>query len=101
MDQYIEKANEDFNPEYIETVGKISKLGLFDKKSIPGTTNTFIKVNSVDPETLQVKYQVGRGSWFSDIKYGIAPVDEVIAIATQPGLFNPEEFRVNPTSRQR
>ena len=101
MDEYIEKANEDFNPEYIESIGKLSKLGIFGKKLIPGTKETYIKVNSVDPETLQVKYQVGKGSWLYDPKYGIAPVDEVISIATQPGLFDPKEFRVNPTRNQR
>ena len=96
MDEYIERANEETNPKYIEAVSKINKLGLFDKKIIPGTKHTNIKVISVDPETLQVKYQVGEGSWFRDMKYGLAPVDEVIAVATQPGLFDPQEFRVDP-----
>lgn len=101
MDEYIEKTNEDFNPKYIESIGKLSKLGLLGKKLIPGTQDTYIKVNSVDPETLQVKYQVGKGYWFYEVKYGIAPVDEVISIATQPGLFDPREFRVSPNSSQR
>lgn len=101
MDEYLEKANEDFNPKYIESIGKLSNLGLLSKKLIPGTQDTYIKVNSVDPETLQVKYQVGKGAWFYDVKYGVAPVDEVISIATQPGLFDPQEFRVSPNSRQR
>lgn len=96
IDEYIERANEDINPNYIEVVNKINKLGLFDSKLIPGNKHTYIKVISVDPETLQVKYQVGKGSWYRDLKYGLAPVDEVIAIATQPGLFDPEEFRIDP-----
>jgi hypothetical protein len=101
IDDFIEKANEEFNPKYIESVSKISKLGLLGKKLIPGTKETYIKVNNIDPETLQVKYQVGRGSWFYDVKYGVAPVDEVIAIATQPGLFDPQEFRISPNRNQR
>ena len=101
IDDFIEKANEEFNPKYIESVSKISKLGLLGKKLIPGTKETYIKVNNIDPETLQVKYQVGRGSWFYDVKYGVAPIDEVIAIATQPGLFDPQEFRISPNRNQR
>jgi hypothetical protein len=101
MDEYLEKAREDFDPEYVEIMNKLSGLKLFDKKPIPGIKDMFMKVNSVDPETLKVKYQVGKGSWFSDVKYGVATADEVISMATQPGLFNPAEFRVDPNSRQR
>jgi hypothetical protein len=100
MDEYIEKAHEELSPKYLETVQKLSKLGLFDKVKIPGSKkNLFIRVRSVDPETLKVKYQVGGGSWFSDVKYGESTVDEVIAIATQPGLFDPMDHRINPSER--
>jgi hypothetical protein len=60
-----------------------------------------MKVHSVDPETLQVKYTVGEGSWFSNAKYGQSTVDEVISMATQPGLFDPTEFRILPTQLKR
>jgi hypothetical protein len=96
MDEYIEKSNEERNPGYIDAVSKINKLGLFNGKPIPGDKYVYMKVINIDPETLRVKYQIGRGGWYKDVKYGSAPVDEVIAIATQPGLFDPEEFRVDP-----
>lgn len=96
FDEYIDKLKDDFSPEYKEAMGKISGLNLFDKKQIPETKNTWIKVDKIDPETLQVSYRVGEGSWFSNVKYGKSTVDEVITMATQPGLFNPTEYRVSP-----
>jgi len=101
MDDYIEKAREDFNPEYIKIMDQLSKLGLFGRKEIPGQKNLFMKVESVDPETLKVKYQIGSGGYFGDRKYGLSTVDEVIAMATQPGLFNPTEFRIKPGQLRR
>ena len=97
IDEYIEEATQNFSPEYVEVLNKITKLKLFNSTRIPGTKDIYIKVNSVDPETLQVKYQVGVGSWFSNNKYGQSTADEVIAMATQPGLFDPTEFRISPS----
>jgi hypothetical protein len=102
IENYIERAHVDFNPKYVESVNNILKLGLFSPKIIPGGDNTYyIKVKSIDPETLQTKYVIGRDRWMSSSKYGLAPVDEVINIATQPGLFDQTEFRVDPTWSQR
>lgn len=101
MDEYIESANEEYNSKYIEVIQKLNKLKLFNKTKIPESNNMYLKVNSVDPETLKVMYQVGRGQYFSNISYGKSTVDEVISLATQPGLFDPSEHRVSPSSRQR
>jgi hypothetical protein len=101
VDEYIESALEEFNPEYIESMNKLAKLNLFNAKLIPGTENTYMKVKSVDTETLQTKYVIGRDRWMYDAKYGSAPVDEVISMVTQPGLFDQTEFRVDPTYSQR
>ena len=98
VDVYIEKAEEDLNPEYISVMEKLTKLGLFSNagKEIPGQKGLRIKVQEVDFETLKVKYILGTNSYFGDRKYGLSTVDSVIAMATQPGLFNPSDFRIQP-----
>jgi hypothetical protein len=101
IDEYIERAQEEFSSEYMKIMNKLSSLNLFYRKEIPGQKNLFIKVDSVDPETLKVKYLIGSGSYFGDRKYGLATADEVIAMATQPGLFNPTEFRIDPGQLRR
>ena len=60
-----------------------------------------IKVEQVDPETLEVKYIVGSNSYFGDRKYGLSTVDSVIAMATQPSLFNPADYRIQPGQLKR
>jgi hypothetical protein len=82
---------------------KLSTLGLFRTSGvkIPGQVNEYIRVEEVDPETLKVKYIVGRNSYFGDRQYGLSTPDEVIAMATQPGLFNPTEFRIQPGQLKR
>jgi hypothetical protein len=103
IDEYIERAQEEFSPEYAKTMDKLSSLGLFSTSGvkIPGQVNTYIRVEEVDPETLKVKYIVGRNSYFGDRQYGLSTPDEVIAMATQPGLFNPTEFRIDPGQLKR
>ena len=101
IDEYIERAQEEFSSEYMKIMNKLSSLNLFYRKEIPGQKNLFIKVESVDPETLKVKYLIGSGSYFGDRKYGLASADEVIQMVTQPGLFNPTEFRIDPGQLRR
>ena len=103
IDVYIEKAQEDFIPEYIIAMDKLTKLGLFSNRGveIPGQKGLSIKVQEVDPETLEVKYIVGSNSYFGDRKYGLSTVDSVIAMATQPSLFNPADFRIQPGQLKR
>ena len=103
IDEYIERAQEEFSPEYAKTMDKLSALGLFKNSGtqIPGQTNMYIRVEEVDPETLKVKYIVGRNSYFGDRKFGLSTPDEVIAMATQPGLFKPTEFRIDPSQLRR
>lgn len=101
IDEYIERAQEELSPEYTKIIDKLSSLNLFYRKEIPGQKNLFIKVESVDPETLKVKYLIGSGSYFGDRKYGFASANEVIQMVTQPGLFNPTEFRINPGQLRR
>ena len=103
IDEYIERAQEEFSPEYAKTMDKLSALGLFKTSGvkIPGQTNMYIRVEEVDPETLKVKYIVGRNSYFGDRQYGLSTPNEVIAMATQPGLFNPTEFRILPGQLKR
>ncbi len=101
IDEYIERAQEEFSSEYMKIMNKLSSLNLFYRREIPGQKNLSIKVDSVDPETLKVKYLIGSGSYFGDRKYGLATADEVIAMATQPGLFNPTEFRIDPGQLRR
>jgi hypothetical protein len=103
IDEYIERAQEELSPEYTKTMNKLSSLGLFNTSGleIPGQRGLRIKVDEVDPETLKVKYIVGSNSYFGDRKYGLSTVDEVIAIATQPGLFSPTEYRILPGQLRR
>jgi hypothetical protein len=103
IDVYIEKAEEDLNPDYIAVMEKITKLGLFSNRGleIPGQKGLRIKVQEVDPETLKVKYIVGSNSYFGDRQYGLSTVDSVIAMATQPGLFNSADFRIQPGQLKR
>jgi hypothetical protein len=101
IDEYIERAQEELSPEFRKIIDKLSSLNLFYRKEIPGQKNLFIKVESVDPETLKVKYLIGSGSYFGDRKYGLASANEVIQMVTQPGLFNPTEFRIDPGQLRR
>ena len=103
IDVYIEKAQEDFIPEYIIAMDKLTKLGLFSNagKEIPWQKGLRIKVQEVDPETLEVKYIVGSNSYFGDRQYGLSTVDSVIAMATQPSLFNPADYRIQPGQLKR
>jgi len=103
IDEYIEKAQEEFSPEYAKTMDKLSALGLFRTSGvkIPGQVNEYIRVEEVDPETLKVKYIVGRNSYFGDRQYGLSTPDSVIAMATQPGLFKPTEYRIQPGQLKR
>ena len=103
VDVYIEKAEEDLNPDYIAVIEKLTKLGLFSNRGveIPGQKGLRIKVQEVDSETLKVKYIVGSNSYFGDRQYGLSTVDSVIAMATQPGLFNPADFRIQPGQLKR
>jgi len=103
IDVYIEKAEEDLNPDYIVVMEKLTKLGLFSNRGveIPGQKGLRIKVEQVDPETLEVKYIVGSNSYFGDRQYGLSTVDSVIAMATQPSLFSPSDFRIQPGQLRR
>jgi len=103
IDVYIEKAEEDLNPDYIVVMEKLTKLGLFSNRGveIPGQKGLRIKVEQVDPKTLEVKYIVGSNSYFGDRQYGLSTVDSVIAMATQPSLFNPADFRIQPGQLKR
>jgi len=98
ISKYIEVAMDEFNPKYLEAMNKLSKLNLFDSKLIPGTESTYVKVKSVDTETLLTKYVIGTDRWMYNAKYGSAPVDEVINMVTHPGLFDQTQFRVDPSS---
>jgi hypothetical protein len=103
IDEYIEKAQEEFSPEYAKTMDKLSSLGLFNTSGleIPGQKGLRIKVEEVDPETLEVKYILGQNSYFGDRQYGLSTPDSVIAMATQPGLFSPTEYRIQPGQLKR
>jgi hypothetical protein len=95
IDDYLEDARERYHPKYIKEMERLSKLDLFKRKSIPGS-KYYIKVISLDPETMKVKYVVSTGLWGSNNKAGLSTVDDVIAMATQPGLFDQMDFRVDP-----
>ena len=94
MDEYIEKAHEEIDSDYIEIMRKLGELKLFEFKQLPDKKH-YLKVEKVDPETLKVTFRVGtsRQNWNS--KMGVSDVDSVIAMATQPGLFDPTEYRIN------
>jgi len=94
IDYYLEDARETYHPKYIEGMQRLSKLDLFNRKKIP-ESNNYIKVISLDPETMKVKYEIYR-DWGYDRKSGLTTVDDVIAMATQPGLFNQMDFRIDP-----
>ena len=94
MDEYIEKAHEDIDSDYIEVMKKIGKLGLFSFKKLPDKKH-YLKVEKVDPETLKVTFRVGTSQQNWNSKLGVSDVDSVIAMATQPGLFNPTEYRID------
>ena len=94
MDEYIERAHEEINSDYMEIMRRLGELKLFEYKQLPDKKH-FLKVEKVDPETLKVTFRVGtsRQNWNS--KMGVSDVDSVIAMATQPGLFNPTEYRID------
>jgi hypothetical protein len=95
LDYYLEDARETYHPKYIEGMERLSKLDLFKRKKIPGDNRYYIKVINLDPETMKVKYVIYR-DWGYDSKPGLTTVDDVIAMATQPGLFDQMDFRIEP-----
>jgi hypothetical protein len=95
IDYYLEDARETYHPKYIEGMQRLSKLDLFKRKKIPGNNRNYIQVLNLDPVTMKVKYMVYNDIGY-DRKQGLTTVDEVIAMATQPGLFNQMDFRVDP-----
>ena len=94
MDEYIEKAQEEINSDYIEAMRKLGELKLFEFKQLPDKKH-YLKVEKVDPETLKVTFRVSpnRQNYYS--KMGVSDVESVIAMATQPGLFDPTEYRIS------
>jgi len=95
IDYYLEDARETYHPKYIEGMQRLSKLDLFKRKKIPGDNKYYIQVHNLDPETMKVKYTIFR-DWGYDSKPGLTTVDDVIAMATQPGLFDQMDFRTEP-----
>lgn len=93
LDNYIERAYDEISPEYLKTMSKISSLGLFSYKEIPNS-KYFIQVMKVDSETLKISFKVGERGRSYESKLGISDLNNVIAIATQPGLFNPMDYRI-------
>lgn len=103
MDEFLEEVNDNFNPGFKEVIEKLTKLDLYKPTKIPSNDDYgYLRVISVDPKTLQVKYKLSKEKYagYND-KMGISPVDEVISMLTQPSLFNPSEFRVDPSRDQR
>ena len=94
MDEYIEKAQEEINSDYIEVMRKLGELKLFEFKRLPDKKH-YLKVEKVDPETLKVTFRVGTSPQNWNSKMGVSDVDSVIAMATQPGLFDPTEYRID------
>ena len=94
IDQYIESAEEDFRPEYMEVMRKIGSLGLFQAKQLPNS-RYFMKVESVDPETLKINYKIGTDRNLWNTEQGIDTIENVVSMITQPGLFDPKDHRIN------
>lgn len=94
IDQYIESAEEDFRPEYMEVMRKIGTLGLFQSKQLPNS-RYFMKVESVDPETLKINYKIGTDRDLWTAEQGIDTIENVVSMITQPGLFDPKDYRIN------
>jgi len=95
IEYYLEEAKEKYHPKYVEEMERLSKLDLFKRKKIPGDNKYYIEVHNLDPETMKVKYSIFK-DWGYDRKQGLTTVDDVIAMATQPGLFDQMDFRVDP-----
>ena len=95
IDYFLEDARETYHPDYIKEMERLSKLDLFKRKKIPGNNRNYIQVINLDPVTMKVKYIVYNDIGY-DRKQGLTTVDDVIAMATQPGLFNQMDFRVDP-----
>jgi len=96
IDYFLEEARESYHPDYIKEMERLNKLDLFNRKKIPGNNKYYIQVLNLDPVTMKVKYLVHQERWGYERKPGITTVDEVIAMATQPGLFDQMDFRVDP-----
>ena len=97
LDYIIEEAREKYTPEYLKEMERLNKLGLFNKRvKLPGNNRYYIEVLNLDPETMKVKYLIHQDQWGYDRKAGLTTVDDIVAMVTQPGLFDQMDFRVNP-----
>jgi hypothetical protein len=96
IDYYLDGAEGKYSPEYIDGMRKLSSLGLLTKyRPIPSDQRRYIKVLNLDPETMKVKYKISNDSWGYHGKQGVGTVDDVVAIATQKGLFDQMDFRID------
>jgi hypothetical protein len=97
IESYLEDAKETYHPKYVKEMERLHSLGLFSTKKLPGNSRYYIKVLNLDPETMKVNYAISTDSWgYHGRKQGLTTVDDVIAIATQHGLFDQMDFRVDP-----
>lgn len=94
LQKYIESfIDNPLNNEYSKIINRLSAFGLFTPRKIVGNDHLYIQVTGVDEVTHKVLYKISNTSYMANPKYGSAPVDEVIAITTQRGFFNPLEYR--------
>jgi hypothetical protein len=97
LDELIEEARETYTPEYLKGMERLEKLGLLGKRvKLPGNNRYYIEVLNLDPVTMKVKYLIHQDKWGYDRKAGLTTVDDIVAMVTQPGLFDQMDFRVNP-----
>ena len=54
-----------------------------------------IRLNSIDPDNLKIKYTIKlKNSWGTD-KQGELPLKDLLNLINQPGLFDPMDYRTS------
>ena len=95
LEELIENLMEDFDTEYFEVLTKVIDMGGFGNFLPMKSYNDKyqIRLNSIDPDNLKIKYTIKlKNSWGED-KQGELPLKDLLNLINQPGLFDPMDYR--------
>ena len=97
LEELIENLIEDFDTEYFEVLKKVIDMGGFGNFLPMKSYNDKyqIRLNSIDPDNLKIKYTIKlKNSWGTD-KQGELPLKDLLNLINQPGLFDPMDYRTS------
>lgn len=84
---YDIQFSDEYGSKYWDVIKKISKLGGFDNWIYSKDRSLYVKLRSVDPETLKVTYLIGK-SGVTGVKNGETDIKTIINLLYNKSLFD-------------